>query len=224
MEFGLASRETSWVAVQKREVPLTEQATLRRVPIAITSGWGGQDVSALQAPLGADSSQLRSLDFVGEQLLGHVPRTPGASVASPKMARPSPPPSGLDRVFGRHGQPVDDHSILGLTKPSSTRLLDRLVALQRADGSWDLIPELADVLGLPFEVLLQQLADVSGDPHEARRAFATALALAFLVKKASRSASEWKLLAAKATRWLAGVKAVPAGGKTWTELAVGLSI
>jgi len=224
MEFGLASRETSWVAVHKREVPLTEQATLRRVPIAITSGWGGQDVSALQAALGADSSQLRSLDFVGEQLLGDLPKTLRASVASPKMARPSSPPSALDRVFGRHGQQVDDHSILGLTKPSSTRLLDRLVALQRADGSWDLTQELADVLGLPFEVLLQQLADVSGDLHEARRAFATALALAFLVKKASSSASEWKLLAAKATRWLAGVKAVPAGGRTWTELAVGLSI
>ena len=33
-----------------------------------------------------------------------------------------------------------------------------------------------------------------------------------------------ELLAAKATRWLAGVKAVPAGGRSWMQLAVGLSI
>ena len=90
-----------------------------------------------------------------------------------------------------------------------------------ARGIWTL--DLADVVGLSFQVFLQQLADASGDPDEARRAFATALALAFLVKKAPSSASEWKLLAAKATRWLAGVK-VPAGGRTWAELAVGLSI
>ncbi len=55
MEFGLASRETSWVVVEKREVPLTEAAELRRVPIAITSGWGGRDgaFDMLAAPLRA---------------------------------------------------------------------------------------------------------------------------------------------------------------------------
>jgi Ca-activated chloride channel family protein len=197
MEFGLASRETSWVAVQKREVPLTEQATLRRVPIAITSGWGALDRGS--------ASELRMM--------------------SAALSFDAAPPA------------VARHSVAGMPSSSwvsaleaaspmvgSTRTLDRLVALQRADGSWDLTSELVDVLGLPFNVVLEPLAHASGDPDEAKRALATALALAFLVKKASSSASEWKLLAAKATRWLAGVKAVPAGGRTWTELAVGLSI
>jgi len=197
MEFGLASRETSWVAVHKREVPLTEQATLRRVPIAITSGWGALDRGS--------ASELRMM--------------------SAALSFDAAPPA------------VARHSVAGMPSSSwvsaleaaspmvgSTRTLDRLVALQRADGSWDLTSELVDVLGLPFNVVLEPLAHASGDPDEAKRALATALALAFLVKKASSSASEWKLLAAKATRWLAGVKAVPAGGRTWTELAVGLSI
>jgi hypothetical protein len=153
--------------------------------------------------------------------LGASGRVP---VTAPTMAKPSSPQSSLGRVFGRPDQPVDDNSKLGLTKSSSTRVLDRLVALQRADGSWDLTPELANILGLPFAALLEPPARASGDPDEARRAFATALALAFLVKKASANADEWKLLAAKATRWLAGVRAVPAGKRTWVDLAVGLSV
>ena len=48
MEFGLSSRETSWVVVEKREVPLTEETSLRRVPIAITNGWGGRDTDTAQ--------------------------------------------------------------------------------------------------------------------------------------------------------------------------------
>ena len=52
MEFGLSSRETSWVVVEKREVPLTEEASLRRVPIAITNRWGGRDI---------DTAQLRTV-------------------------------------------------------------------------------------------------------------------------------------------------------------------
>ena len=199
MEFGLASRETSWVAVQKREVPLTEQATLRRVPIAITSGWGALDRGS--------ASELRMMSAAL-----------GFDAAPPAMARHSVAEAGVPSSSWV--------SPLEATSPmvGSRRTLDRLVALQRADGSWDLTSELVDVLGLPFNVVLEPLAHASGDPDEAKRALATALALAFLVKKASSSASEWKLLAAKATRWLAGVKAVPAGGRTWTELAVGLSI
>jgi len=218
MEFGLASRETSWVAVHKREVPLTEQATLRRVPIAITSGWGALDrgsaseLRMMSAALGFDAAPpAMARHSVAEAGM------PSSSWVSALEA-----PSGiLGKVTGRRAQTVKDDST---PKVGSTRTLDRLVALQRADGSWDLTSELVDVLGLPFNVVLEPLAHASGDPDEAKRALATALALAFLVKKASSSASEWKLLAAKATRWLAGVKAVPAGGRTWAELAVGLSI
>jgi Ca-activated chloride channel homolog len=45
--YGLASRETSWVIVEKREVATSEPAVLRRVPIAIASGWGGSNDRAL---------------------------------------------------------------------------------------------------------------------------------------------------------------------------------
>lgn len=43
LEFGLASRETSFVAVDRRAAPLEGDARLRRVPVALTRGWGGLD-------------------------------------------------------------------------------------------------------------------------------------------------------------------------------------
>ncbi|HSD29456.1 MAG TPA: VIT and VWA domain-containing protein, partial [Vicinamibacteria bacterium] len=39
--YGLASRETSFVAVEERDTPTEGRAELRRVPIALTRGWGG---------------------------------------------------------------------------------------------------------------------------------------------------------------------------------------
>jgi Ca-activated chloride channel family protein len=41
VSYGLCSRETSFVAVEKRETPVAGGAQLRRVPVALTSGWGG---------------------------------------------------------------------------------------------------------------------------------------------------------------------------------------
>jgi hypothetical protein len=101
---------------------------------------------------------------------------------------------------------------------SSMRALDRLVALQRADGSWDLDKDLARILGLSLSRLELALAGAVGDTAEARRAWATALAIRFLTIHASSNRGEWELLADKAARWLAGVKAAPAGG-TWMTLA-----
>ena len=42
VRYGLASRETSLVAIERRETPVTGNMELRRIPIAVTSGWGGQ--------------------------------------------------------------------------------------------------------------------------------------------------------------------------------------
>jgi hypothetical protein len=39
--YGLVSRETSFVAVERRETPVTGEMNLRRVPIALPAGWGG---------------------------------------------------------------------------------------------------------------------------------------------------------------------------------------
>ena len=43
IRYGLMSRETSFVAVERRATPVAGEMALRRIPIALTSGWGGLD-------------------------------------------------------------------------------------------------------------------------------------------------------------------------------------
>ena len=40
VRYGLMSRETSYVAMERRDIPVLGDVKLRRVPIALTSGWG----------------------------------------------------------------------------------------------------------------------------------------------------------------------------------------
>ena len=54
VRYGLMSRETSFVAIERRDTPVVGDVQLRRVPIALTSGWG-DEASSLMAgmPMGS---------------------------------------------------------------------------------------------------------------------------------------------------------------------------
>jgi Ca-activated chloride channel family protein len=222
-EFGLSSRETSWVVVEKREVPLTQEPSLRRVPIAITNGWGGRDT---------DTGQIANL--LAAMPIGSRPMVLGAPpdevVLRPEAARLRAPSAPAVRkakgAFGwlRRSAPSPVASGSSRTVSSSMRALDRLVALQRADGSWDLDQPLADVLGVSLSELVAATRGAGGDANEVKRAWATALALVFLENHAASNRAEWELLAGKARRWLASVSAVPPGGGTWLDHAASVSI
>jgi hypothetical protein len=99
------------------------------------------------------------------------------------------------------------------------RPLDRLVRLQNADGSWELDHELAKILGRRLKDLERVLTDASRPASEARRAWATALALAWLEKEAAESQDEWRLLAYKARTWLESTRARLASGEDWITSA-----
>ncbi len=92
-----------------------------------------------------------------------------------------------------------------------------LVALQRADGSWDLTPEFASAIGQDLGPLESALTGSTGNRDEARRAWATALALAWLDEHARDAEGEWRLLVEKARRWLGGVTSRPAYGGSWAD-------
>jgi len=217
MEYGLASRETSWVAVEKREVPVTAEAALRRIPIAITSGWGGRDHEAL-------SLNSLSLDQTGSidpsTLLGFDAFAPSEGPIVTGF-RSIPPPQAsrwtAARRFARLGRSRVKEDANAVR--DSTRVLDRLVALQRADGSWDLDEAFAQVVGIALSDLAARIAGVRGDAGEATRAWATALALAFLEREAFSNRDEWELLATKARRWLSGVTVTPPDGGEWSDFA-----
>jgi hypothetical protein len=95
------------------------------------------------------------------------------------------------------------------------RPFDALVALQRADGSWELDGEFAKAVSLELRRLDHALRDAVGDPAEARRALATAIALEWLEKHAAGERGEWELLALKARTWLSSSQTEPAAGQGW---------
>jgi len=203
--FGLVSRHTSYVAVEEREVPAEGETVLRRVPIAVTRGWHGmdsvEDVARYSLACAAPRDLARAMDS-------------GPDIACIEgLGDDSSPSMALSRApRGRtHGR----------------RPLDRLVALQKLEGSWDLTGELARLVGRR-EKELQAAMDQffathpGGQPSfivQARQAFATALALAWLHHHASNTEAEWRLLAEKAHEWLARV---PEGAAFWLDLARGV--
>jgi len=74
--------------------------------------------------------------------------------------------------------------------------------MQRADGSWQLSDELADVIGWPIAVLLGKLMDLGEDSPGSRDAWATAMALAWLDRYGNHMRDEWELIAQKGRHWL----------------------
>jgi hypothetical protein len=102
---------------------------------------------------------------------------------------------------------------------ATPRRIHALVALQRADGSWDLTRELADAIERDLAELEAALRGATEE--EIRRAWATALAIVWLETRAPQARGEWRLLAAKARRWLDHVQARPPAGD-WIEAAAAL--
>jgi hypothetical protein len=95
------------------------------------------------------------------------------------------------------------------------RPLDALVALQRADGSWELDGEFAKAVSLTLRQLEKEVRTAAGEPDTVRRALATAIALEWLEKHAAAQRGEWELLALKATKWLSSSGTEPAAGQGW---------
>ena len=56
--WSLASRHTSFVAVEERETPTQGEAQLRKVPVAITRGWHGAGVGIV---LGSPNDTMAGL-------------------------------------------------------------------------------------------------------------------------------------------------------------------
>lgn len=192
--YGLVSRETSFVAVEVRATPLEGDAVLRRVPVALPRDWGG-----IEGVTGR---------FAGARLAPAMARASRVFDASVSL--------GSAASFGSVEESGDEMMASRRQERSvRDRPVDRLVALQRADGSWELTAELAHILGLPLGELDYALRGAVGDPQEAQRAWATALALMWLIKHGHWS-DEWELLTDKARAWLRGVNARP---PDWLELA-----
>jgi Ca-activated chloride channel family protein len=222
VKYQLCSRETSFVAIEHRETPVTGRAELRRVPVALTSGWGAR----------------RERDVTGSFMLlsgapmapASMPRAAWIGTSAPYGGDSSAARSGDDSFDGAFSESFEG-ALDGDAAPDShgpryrvmqtpqeepiepvhaPRDLDRLVALQSADGSWDLTEEFAEIIGRSLDELEAELHGAPGGRAVARRIAATSLALEWLEREATAERAEWEMLAEKARRWLAAHDAPPA--------------
>jgi hypothetical protein len=226
VRYTLISRETSFVAVERREQPVQGDVQLRPVPIALTHGWGALDVRGRRPAMAAKKRAMAySLD---DQRLD-------ASLSHGPIARAQVLSRMADLIPRIHASGSDDRVVNALQScesPTPGRLerarrdadaararMLAVVSLQRADGSWDLTEAFAGAIGQPLDKLRVALAGATGDADEISRAWATALALHWLNTTAAALAAEWRLLATKAHHWLDRVASQPSSGRSWSDEA-----
>ena len=70
IRYGLMSRETSFVAVEVRETPVLGDMQLRRIPIALTAGWGGLEEDDRPRPSRRCSGMDTSVAFLAAPRIG----------------------------------------------------------------------------------------------------------------------------------------------------------
>jgi hypothetical protein len=155
-------------------------------------------------------------------------------VSAPMERASSPPISGvLSRLLGgwmpSKRAPVSPSPFSDVPDSQgpgrSERVFDRVIALQHADGSWELDEALLIACGLPPALMpvLEAFVHVTSR-EEGTRAMAMATALTFLRRRAAADQAEWGLLGRKAERYLAQVAIAPNGGGTWLDAASGVFI
>ena len=215
--WSLVSRHTSFVAVEEREIATEGEAQLRKVPVAITRGWHGNE----QVRFSVQRGMLLGSDMLSVARLAQTFDLADMSVEASDWSAGS-------SVFRSSSSPRPKRPRAG----TSVRPLDRLVALQRADGSWRLDDELARVVGWPDRTRAQAAlgralaADGPGTPiaiawgrsvgEDEMNAVATALALEWLRLECADTQDEWRILAQKADEWL---RNTPVGPEPWRALA-----
>lgn len=189
--FGVASRETSFVAIEQRPGAVAQELELRRIPVALRSGWGG----VLPAPAPSRMPMMLDSSFGDSSAM---------EMASASLSAPRPTiVQRIENVFGR--KPAASAPSVGRPAPATRqRPLDELVALQHADGSWHLTDDFAVLVGVRRGLGHADLTSsrpASALP-QADELWATVLALAWLENHAADERDEWSALARKATRWL----------------------
>jgi Ca-activated chloride channel family protein len=190
--YGLMSSATSYVAVEERpsSEQVTERAELRKIPVAVTNGWGGSSRPALLA--GAAPPMMRTMAVAG----GLPP--PAARMSAPA---PAGAPYGF---FARaraavFGAPSDASSMRESASSSekSDALYDVLMT-QRASGSFTISDALVRLLG---DERAEKLRAALAGADEA--VVVTSLLVAFLEREHSDRDVEWRPAVTKAKAWLA---------------------
>lgn len=199
LEFGLLSSETSFIAVEERasDERTVEQAKLRRVPVQLTRGWGGE------AP---DVMFMMDVQHLGSAPVGVV--NEGRTFFSRSVP--------VEKEVVDYGPPYYSDTIDMFESQTQPSILDEILNLQAADGSWPVDARLAAVLELVEADLLAAARDQQVDPA----LVGTLVVLAKVAELGDAVPAAWEQVIAKARRWVeqaTGGQSVPDGVGDWWE-------
>ncbi|HYG75675.1 MAG TPA: VWA domain-containing protein, partial [Planctomycetota bacterium] len=240
VRYQIMSSATSFVAVEERQAGTqTQAAELRRVPVALTKGWGAVEEScdlSLQAM--PRMAKMKAAFPAGGA--GMPPPAPRAAACAPMQA-PIPAPSSamkfesasesaepaegsmLSSITGFFGRAKS--AVAGAAMPATADRagepadpLLKLTSSQRADGSFDLSASVLEASKANRKKIDAAIKQLGGDKAQAERITSTLLALAVLERDFADRRDEWKMIADKAERWLSKQK-LPAGAADWKSWA-----
>lgn len=207
--YGLLSSATSYVAIEERaerDKP-TQPSELRRVPVALTSGWGGVGSTPPAGVIMRGSKHTGSAGAVHSRTIPRPPGPPPLRRAVVPMSPAAPPPPPRAAAPARPAPaaayaPIAPRSLESVTdamaSPSdpTDRVFDLLMT-QKADGRFERSPLLLAWLGADRADALARAIAQHGEP------LVTAVVIALLAREAPDRESEWRPAVSKAERWLA---------------------
>ncbi|HLX61619.1 MAG TPA: VIT domain-containing protein [Planctomycetota bacterium] len=236
LRYQIMSSETSFVAVEERAAHAqSTNAELRRIPIALTKGWGNEGSithvggavpgTALYASV---ACAMAPSARVSEALPSHTPMSRVRAAVSAKKSGGGLLSRAMDAIFPAAPPPplsapmaqayLEDEA--QMPEQAHDALLD-LAKAQRADGSFDLNDLVMAGTRIPVEKLHKAADALACEKMLARRIVATLVALNIFAEKFADRSDEWKMLADKAERWLAKQKiAGVADLKAWADKAL----
>jgi hypothetical protein len=254
LRYQLMSSQTSFVAIEERAAAdkTTERAELRRVPIALTKGWG-EEKWAHVTPLGGAASfgaappmsRMRSAvasragapgGVLREIAPGSAPCPAPAKKSTGMFAKakeffsgtPAQEPNA-DRARDEGGSNLD--AVLAYAPKMSEKAevqkydeLQDLTSLQQADGHFEFF--YSPRFSIESNVWRQWEVALESQTKDADPVAATLGALVLLETRFASRRVEWQMIADKAERWLAkqSIK-LPAGEtslKDWAKKSLGL--
>ncbi len=204
--YRLTSSATSLVAVETRPAATAgAPAQLRRVPVALTAGWGGvheylqQRAAApvLVPPPAGPFFGTRGC-YVCQELpdYHHDIHEPGNELLGFSVRQA--PPHTSARAIGRPGDAPAAAPVATRTIPDHVCL----ALLQNSDGSWRLDESLADVVGISL-MRLEWVARVYRLGKQGKAIVATTAALLVLRTRCQAFEDKWRAIADQAETWLA---------------------
>lgn len=196
-QYGIVSRETSYIAVEKREDKdkTAGEVILRKIPVMLTRGWGGIDscyadnISQKYYADGCHSIQFSTTT----RLYNARPRPAGdtdSDVPAFLKMRTTPPPDTKPRFMKTRAYSIQE-------------IINKMLSLQRFEGGFEIDSNLADMLNLQIKYIKKASKKIVGKYKTNGFALlSTALILAILEKRYTGEKNQWWTVTEKSRKWL----------------------